>query len=58
MTNAQNRKRWAIDQQKQVRAISAAKRLAELSHEADVREWLNMLFGNMIARSLRGETES
>lgn len=55
MTNAQNRKRWAIDQQKQARAISAAKRLSELSREAEVREWLNMFFGNMVARASRGD---
>jgi hypothetical protein len=55
MTNAQNRKRWAIDQQRQARALSATKRLAELSREAETREWLNMFFGNMVARSLRGE---
>jgi hypothetical protein len=53
MTITQNRKRWAINQQKQAREISAAKRLAELSREAEVREWLNMFFGNMLARSLR-----
>ncbi len=56
MTNAQNRKRWAIDQQKNARAISAPNRLAELSRQASVREWLNMFFGNMVARSLRGES--
>lgn len=56
MTNAQNRKRWAIKQQKQARTLSATNRLTELNREAEMLEWLNMFYGNMVARSLRGET--
>jgi hypothetical protein len=55
MTNAQNRKRWAISQQKQARVIFAQKRNDELRREAETREWLNMFFGNLVARTLRGD---
>jgi hypothetical protein len=53
MTNHQNRRRWAIDQQKKARTISTAKREAELTRKAEVREFQNMFFGNMVAAFLR-----
>jgi hypothetical protein len=55
MTNHQNRRRWAIDQQKKARVINAAKRATELAREAEVREFQNMFFGSMVAAFLRGQ---
>jgi hypothetical protein len=55
MTNHQNHRRWAIDQQKQARALSAAKQEVEQRHDAEIREYQNMFYGNWFARTLRGE---
>ena len=55
MTNYQNRRRWATEEQKKARAINAARRDAEDRQKAEAAEFQNMYYGNWLARSLRGE---
>jgi desulfoferrodoxin (superoxide reductase-like protein) len=45
MTNAQNRKRWAIDQHKRARAHFAVGEQSRRSEKLLVLEWCNMFFG-------------
>ena len=55
MTNYQNRRRWAIDQQKKARALMATELETAQQQKAQQMEWLNMFFGNLLARTMRGE---